>query len=628
MKKQHTPSTSILKTIITIFFTMKKIHSLTALSIAAMFSTTAMAQVDKYKDYREVYRDTVDVVSPTQTRVVRDTVFTGQHIMTNGPLDNWFVFATGGVHTFFGDYSNYGAFSGTLSPDFGIGLGKWVTPDFGFKAEFIRSNSRGYTLPDRGYRYGDIMKNTRGQQYRKMKTNWWDLSINGMFNLSRLIYGYEGYNSPRLMNQFIVNLGIGGVHHMGLKGTGSDNEWSGHAELQYSRFFTKKKNFSFDIKARALVYQTNFDLEYGNRDKAANKFDANVGIDLGFTYYIGSKHRNSWSQTGATIYERDYRERKIEVVKVKEGVAPVKYNTMTFYVFYPNNYSGRNDAPIVANAPVNAIDYLAGGIYTQKKFSDNAAVTALLNRDARTNGLAFVDIPTEPANKDFAINYVPRGYEMSDKALSLSLQPDEMISFQRRAGYFYAPIFDGNNAWQYRIDNETWKQRLASEDNYKETNSYQLNAHAGLGTIRQYLKVDKSDEFVSFADVYAAMTSNNGYIAKYADAGTVARIKNILENGTITMIQAEGLATSQDNFSGADAAQVGWMRNNALSHNRANTVISWLKSKERLQQVSSQIFLVSSLDGAIREVKDASTRGLNAKLNRCVKVRIHYMLPQ
>ena len=626
MKKQNTRSTSILKTIITIFFTMKKIHSLAALSIAAMFSTTAMAQVDKYKDYREVYRDTVDVVSPTYTRVVRDTVFNGQHIMTNGFLDNWFVFATGGVHTFFGDYSNYGAFSGTLSPDFGIGLGKWVTPSFGFKAEFIRSNSRGYTNPGYGYRYGDIMTNAKGQQYRKMKTNWWDLSINGMFNLSRLIYGYEGYNSPRLMNQFIMNFGIGGVHHMGLQGTGSDNEWSGHAELQYSRFFTKKKNFSFDIKARALVYQTNFDLEYGNRDKAANKFDANVGIDLGFTYYFGSKHRNTWSQTAATIYERDYRERKIEVVKVKEGAAPVKYNTMTFYVFYPNNYSGRNDAPIVANAPVNAIDYLAGGLYTQKKFSDNAAVTARLNRGANTNGLAFVDIPTEPANKDFTVNYVPRGYEMSNQALSLSLQPDEMISFQRRAGYFYAPIFDGNNAWQYRIDNETWKQRLASEDNYKETNSYQLNAHAGLGTVRQYLKVDNGDEFVSFADVYAAMTSNNGYIAKYADAGTVARIKNILENGTITMIQAEGLATSQDNYSGADAAQVGLQRNNALSQNRANTVITWLKSKERLQQVASQIFLVNSLDGAVREVKDASTRGLNAKLNRCVKVRIHYML--
>ena len=444
---------------------MKKIYSLTALSLAAMFSATAMAQVDKYKDYREVYRDTVDVVAPTYTRVVRDTVFNGQHIMTNDFLDNWFGYATGGVHTFLGDYSNYGPFTGTLSPDFSIGIGKWVTPGFGFKAEFIRSNSRGYTNPGYGYRYGDIMTNAQGQQYRKMKTNWWDLSINGMFNLTRMIYGYEGYNSPRLKNQFIMSFGIGGVHHMGLQGTGSDNEWSGHAELQYSRFFTKRKNFSFDVKARALVYQTNFDLEYGNRDRAAQKFDANVGIDLGFTYYFGRKHRNTWAQTGATIYERDYRERKIEVVKVKEGVAPVNYNTMTFYVFYPNNYSGRNDAPIVANSPVNAIDYLAGGLYTQKKFSDNAAVTARLNRGANTNGLAFVDIPTEPANKDFTVNYVPRGYEMSDQALSLSLQPDEMISFQRRAGYFYAPIFDGNNAWQYRIDNETWKQRLASEDN-------------------------------------------------------------------------------------------------------------------------------------------------------------------
>ena len=260
----------------------------------------------------------------------------------------------------------------------------------------------------------------------------------------------------------------------------------------------------------------------------------NVGIDLGFTYYFGRKHRNTWTQTGATIYERDYRERKIEVVKVKEGVAPVNYNTMTFYVFSPPTTT------LVAmmrqswlTAPVNAIDYLAGGIFTQKKFSDNAAVTARLNRGANTNGLAFVDIPNRTCKQKTRYQLRTRGYEMSDQALSLSLQPDEMISFQRRAGYFYAPIFDGNNAWQYRIDNETWKQRLASEDNYKETNSYQLNAHAGLGTVRQYLKVDNGDEFVSFADVYAAMTSNNGYIAKYADAGTVARIKNILENGTI-----------------------------------------------------------------------------------------------
>ena len=219
-----------------------------------------------------------------------------------------FGYATGGVHTFLGDYSNYGPFSGTLSPDFSIGIGKWVTPGFGFKAEFIRSNSRGYTNPGYGYRYGDIMTNAQGQQYRKMKTNWWDLSINGMFNLTRMIYGYEGYNSPRLKNQFIMSFGIGGVHHMGLQGTGSDNEWSGHAELQYSRFFTKRKNFSFDVKARALVYQTNFDLEYGNRDRAAQKFDANVGIDLGFTYYFGRKYATHGLKLAQPFTNATYRE--------------------------------------------------------------------------------------------------------------------------------------------------------------------------------------------------------------------------------------------------------------------------------------------------------------------------------
>ena len=603
---------------------MKSYFSVLALSAAAFYGITAMAQTDDYKNYREVSRDTVDNVSTT--RVVVDSVYSTKQTMTNGFFDNWFVFATGGAHSFYGDHSHLGSFSGTLSPDFSLGIGKWVTPGFGFKAEFIRSNSKGYTLPGYGYRYGDVLTNSKGEKYQNMKTHWWDVSINGIFNISRLIAGYEGYNSSRLMNQFWLNLGLGAVHHMGLTGTGSDNEWSGHAEFQYSRFFNKKKNFSIDLKARALVYQTNFDLEYGNRDYSANKFDANIGLAVGFTYYLGGTKRNTWQTAGQTIYKTDYRERKIEIVKVPEGVNPVNYSTLTFYVFYPNNYSGRNDAPLVATSKVNAIDYLAGGIYTQKKFTDNAAVTARLNRNANTNGLAFVDIPTEPANRNFAVNYVPRGYEMSTKPLSLSLQADEMVSFQRHAGYFYAPIFDGNNAWQYRVDNETWKQRLASEDNYKETNSYQLNAHAGLGTVRQYLKVENGDELVSFADIYAAMMSNEGHISQYTDAATVARIKNILEKGTITMIQAEGLATSQDNYSGADAAQVGLQRNNALSQNRANTVITWLKGKDRLQQVASQIFLVNSLDGAVRNVQDNSTRSLNAKLNRCVKVRIHYML--
>ena len=68
-------------------------------------------------------------------------------------------------------------------------------------------------------------------------------------------------------------------------------------------------------------------------------------------------------------------------------------------------------------------------------------------------------------------------------------------------------------------------------------------------------------------------------------------------------------------------------RNAALAENRANTVISWLTGHKELKDVKSQIYLVNNQDG-IRTVNDPSTRGLNAKLNRCVKVRIRYMIQE
>lgn len=592
----------------------------------ASFNYAVFAQEDKYKDYREVYRDTTDYVAPTELGIKKDTILDPLRVVTNKFGKNWFVFATGGLHTFRGDYSTMGKFSGTLSPDWSIGIGKWFTPGIGLKVEFIRSNSRGYTGYTTGhYGYGDVLYKEDGTPYRKMKTGWWDISGSAVLNLSRLFMGYEGYNSPRLMNQFMANVGIGGVHHLGYEHShGSDNEWSGHVELQYSRFFNRKKRFSLDIKARGIFYQTNFDLEYGQADYAANKWDCNFGIDVGFTYYLGKQRSNGWGRATTQLYKRDYRERKILVVREKEN--PVKYGTITFYVFYPNNYSGRNDAPQVQSSVVNALDYLAGGIFTQKQYVNSDAVTSCIEKGTSMNSLAIQDLPTETADRDFEINFVPRGYEMlKDQPLSYSLEASAMTDFYKKAGYYYAPIYDGLHTWKYRIDNETLKQQLLSYDNYTETTSYGLNSHDGLDIIRQHMDIDSNEELVSFADVYAVMNSDKGYISQFTNAESVSHIQNVFKDGVITMIQVEGLATSQDNYTGANAEQVGIERNTALSQNRAQTVISWLKTNEHMKEVASQIYLVGHMNG-IRTVNDKSTRGLNAKLNRCVKVRIHYMI--
>jgi hypothetical protein len=179
------------------------------------------------------------------------------------------------------------------------------------------------------YGYGPVIGNYNGNDYRAMKTTWWDVSALASLNLTRLILGYEGMDSRKHLGQWMVNLGIGGTHHLGFANDyGSDNLWSGHAELQYSQFFNTKKRVSLDLKARGLFYQTNFDHESGMENRVAKKFDSNLGIHAGFTFYLGKARNNGWN-TGATrIYQQDYREREIQVLKVKEQeVAKPKENT-------------------------------------------------------------------------------------------------------------------------------------------------------------------------------------------------------------------------------------------------------------------------------------------------------------
>ncbi len=587
---------------------------------------------EEFKDYRLVYEDSALYEMPTQHEMRKENLAPYQ-VVTNTFGKNWFAFATAGYHTFRGDNATAGKFWGTCSPDFGIGIGKWFTPGIALKIEFIRSESKGYTDWMTGhYGYGDPFIGDNGEPYRHMKTRWWDISASAILNLSRLFLGYEGYNSPRLMNQFMLSAGIGGVHHLGYGHSyGSDNEWSGHLEFQYSRFFNRAKRFSLDLKARGIFYQSNFDLQYGQGNTANQKWDCNLGIDVGFTFYLDRKRDRGWKMSSTHTYTRDYSERRYRKVLAKEiEVEGNKWNEITFYVFYPNNYSGRNDAPQIPDAQVNAIDYLTAGIFTQKRYTDNANVAQGLLNGSSLSRLHTQDIPTEAANSNFDLDFFPRGYEMGEGPISLSTARDSMVNFRERAGYYYAPIYGDKHLWHYRIDDATLDQKLLSEQNYYETNTFGLNAKHGLDVIRTNFETPENEFLVSLADMYAALTTNEGHISDHADENTVAKIRDIIDSGVITSIHVEGLATSQDNYTGPNAREVGLTRNSALSENRAQTVIAWLKQFGKFQGIDSKTYRVNSFKnavGGIGRVDDPSTRGLNAKLNRCVKVHIQYMIP-
>ena len=533
-------------------------------------------------------------------------------VVTNRFWDNWFVFGEIGAHAFAGDYGSVGDFGGLISPDFKVGVGKWFTPGIGVKFQYGMGTSKGYSKEKTMFAKGDQLIADDGTPYWKTKMKWLDFSVNAIFNLSRLFCGYEGKESDRLMNQFIASVGLGALHHYGIDA--QRNEWSGHFELQYSRFFSKRKDISLDVKAHAILYQTNFDaVTLKGTGEDSRWFDANVGLSVGLTYYFKKRHWDRCLQCVEPVY--------INNTILPEPNCP-EYKTMVFYVFFPNNYSGRDDAPIVKDAEVDAIDYLASGVFTQKRFADTGAVASALAAGRPLASLKTEDIHTGEAVPEG----VARGYEMSSEPISLGMDAASMNAFKDKAGYYYAPIYSGGKTWYYRVDSETSTQKLMSADNYKESQSYGLNAHGGLDLVKQNMTVDDDADLYSFADIYAAVEADGASVSSYADNATVVELKNIFENGRIQFVSAEGLATSQDNYVGDDAENVGLERNKTLAYNRARTVIQWLRDSGAFKSIGRNSFSLNALTDPIGIVNDKSTRGLNAKLNRCVKVRINYVI--
>lgn len=232
--------------------------------------------------------------SVEQEQVINNT----HQVISNFWNDNWFVFGDAGVNAYWGDHT-VGNLSTRLTPQFNIGFGKWFMPGFGAKVQFAGFRSKEHKSVKNYYtKDSEMYYDADNNPYWKERIKWWDFSANMMFNLSRLIKGYEGIGSDKLMNQFIASVGIGATHHMGFTGSGSSNHWSGHVELQYSRFFSEKKNFSLDATLRGIFYSTEFDLI------TEQFFDENISLNLGFTYYFKNR---GWKRTvlNTTYYTED-----------------------------------------------------------------------------------------------------------------------------------------------------------------------------------------------------------------------------------------------------------------------------------------------------------------------------------
>ena len=250
---------------------------------------TMSAQTETSIDQKTVVNKTVE----------EQKIASNDHqVISNLSRDNWFILGDAGINSYWADGTSKSSFRSRLTPQFNIGFGKWFLPGFGAKFQITGFRSRANKWCEGYYTHAsEEYFDKDGNSYWKERVKWFNFNIDMMFNISRMIMGYEGNESSKLKNQFIASVGLGATHPYDFPRY-PNNDFAGHVELQYSRFLSKKKNFSLDVRLRAIFQTTEFD---GVLD---HYLDENISLNVGFTYYFKNR---GWKRTVAntTYYVED-----------------------------------------------------------------------------------------------------------------------------------------------------------------------------------------------------------------------------------------------------------------------------------------------------------------------------------
>lgn len=342
---------------------------------------------------------------------------------------------------------------------------------------------------------------------------------------------------------------------------------------------------------------------------------------------------------------------------------PPTHKAIHCVLYYPNNYSGVDDAPNKNGGTVNAVYYLVNGVGAQKYID--------LDETHTSTYLKAVDIPTQIDSKTSNSGYEING---NISIVEENLKPDyeiikksyaDPVSKQVKGQYLTDPSGNkqtvnyggttytlakivGSQAmsmkgaatksnltgathqwyrrrWYYRVDKAYENSRLSRTNSYLDTQSFELNGkgYEKVKSKKEIMKafgLEESDEntkLISFADLFVALegTKAESLLSGSFDKGNVEIVKNIMndtERYKITSIKFEGHASYQGYATS----------NNTLSSNRALTFKKWMQSKK-----------FPNIDGATTGTKKESQKNnvdkgdnskLTVKLWRSASVIIEY----
>jgi hypothetical protein len=301
--------------------------------------------------------------------------------------------------------------------------------------------------------------------------------------------------------------------------------------------------------------------------------------------------------------------------------------SFTFYVFYPNNYSGVDDR----DGKVNAIDYLINGVGAQisnlygdiEDFATNNKDTYVtLSGDKYVGGYEMRDVGISIIDKENNKDVITTVKSLPKYSLDGGIKSTYEIELIKQEDTKL-----GKRKWAYRVDANTVTQVLESTDglSYVDSCSFKLNS-TGYNKAVTILN-DKEGDVYSLADVYAAINYDSSVAETIDDLYNVDNvniIKKILNGdfGDIVSITCSGMASIQGKNS---SQEVNEKRNKELADNRAKTIQYWLKSKLK-NKVQDSVFSIgeNTVDKGIVSDNRDNVNYLNTKVSRNAKVVIKY----
>lgn len=255
---------------------------------------------------------------------------------------------------------------------------------------------------------------------------------------------------------------------------------------------------------------------------------------------------------------------------------------LSFYVFYPNNYSGAFDRK--SNSKVDPIAYLLCGNGAQWKCNtSNVKLSEVLP-------ISFKDLST--TNDQFLGN----GYEMEKSKSDVKTQKDNknyIIGTGPTNGYGKNTYIQNNDKrWYYRIDGEyvngitydaienCFGQTLTSPKSYQDEISYGLNWN--VEKVKTYMEETNNENLYSLAEVACALASdaNANVIESNASSLDKERINKLKEyfnkEGDYKVIEIKGIGYSNSHGSNSETL-TNQKRNEFLAIERCSTAFEWFK---------------------------------------------------